>query len=61
MLPAKLAKLYRDGAPGGGGGGAVHFHAIDAHSIKEFFRRNPGALAQGIKHANRMGHLARLS
>ncbi len=61
VLPAKLAKLYRDGAPGGGGGGAVHFHAIDAQSIKEFFRRNPGALAQGIKNAHRMGHMARLS
>ena len=60
VLPASLAKGVRN-MSGAGGGSTVHIHTIDARGVKEFFRRNPGALAQGVKHAQRLGHLSSIT
>jgi hypothetical protein len=61
VLPAKQADVIRDmadnGAPGSGGD-TFHISAHDAPSFMEFLRRNPGALAEGIRNAHRMGHLS---
>ena len=64
VLPAKQADVIRDMADGGGGKreGDTHLHvsALDARSISEMFRRNPGAVAEAARYAQRMGHMVRV-
>lgn len=64
VLPAKHADVIRDMADGGGGKreGDTHLHvnAVDARSVAEMFRRNPGALADAARYAQRMGHMVRV-
>ena len=62
VLPANLARLYRDSAPGAGGGSSpINIIANDARSFADMMRRNPSGLAKAIKNAHRLGHMARLS
>lgn len=62
VLPAGYAEgLRRLVEQGGRGGGDVHHHhynvqAWDGRSLKDFLRRNPGALAAAAAHAGRMGY-----
>lgn len=58
VLPKHVADPMRNMARNGGGnaGGAIHIHATDAASFKDFLRRNPGILAGGMRHAAARGH-----
>lgn len=58
VLPARVAEPVRRMARNGGGSGAgtIHIHANDARSFTEFLRRNPQALATGIRNAVRRGN-----
>ena len=60
VLPKHVADPIRQMASGGGhgGGSQVHIHALDGPSVKEMFRRNPGLIADALKHANKRGHFA---
>lgn len=59
VLPAHLAEGARNTFKRGSSGGTTnHYHvsALDARSMSEALRRNPGALATGLRHAIKMGH-----
>lgn len=59
VLPAPLAQAARDTFRGGGRRGGdthVHVNAMDSYSMERAFRKNPGAMMSGIRHAVKMGH-----
>lgn len=56
VLPADLSNKVR-GMAGGGGGMTVHIHAMDARSFRDMMRRNPEALAAGVRQAVRTGNV----
>lgn len=59
VLPAPIAQAARDTFRGGGSRGGethVHVNAMDSHSMEQAFRKNPGAMMSGIRHAVKMGH-----
>jgi hypothetical protein len=52
VLPADIAKTYREHAPGSGGRTGdmhVHIQAIDTKSVHEMFRNNKSALAKAVR------------
>jgi hypothetical protein len=51
VLPADLAEGVRDMVAGGGGGQPVHFHvhALDARSVRDYFRANANALQPAVR------------
>jgi phage-related minor tail protein len=61
VLPAHIANPMRQMAQRGGQGGSQHItiNANDPRGFKDMLRRNPGALADAMKYANRRGHFAR--
>lgn len=56
VLPKHVADSVRDGS---GGGGAHHYHisAMDQRSFTDFLKRNPSAMAAGMKHMQRTGNV----
>jgi len=59
VLPAKEARGLDKLINGGGQGGGNHFHvtAVDTRSFADAIRRDPRAMADGIKKAHRLGYL----
>ena len=54
VLPADIADPLRAGiASGGGAGGDIHIHAVDAQSFQRLLLNNKGALAQALRGAHR--------
>lgn len=54
VLPAEHANTIRNlGANGGGGGGNITIHAVDAKSIKDLFMQHGPALVDSIKNQSR--------
>ena len=61
VIPAGTAEKWRDGDMGPGGSDThVHFNvqAMDAASVKSFFRNHSGAIAKGVVAASRGGNNA---
>ncbi|MDE2426903.1 MAG: phage tail length tape measure family protein [Elusimicrobia bacterium] len=61
VLPAHVANPIRQMAAGGGQGGGgmtVHLSSTDPRGFKDYLRRNPSALSDALKHAQRRGHFA---
>jgi hypothetical protein len=59
VLPAPVADHVRNSMGGKGGGGmTVNLSSTDPRGFKDYLRRNPGALSDALKHANRRGHFA---
>lgn len=62
VLPSTYAEGLRKLVAGGGNGQTVHHHyhanvnAMDARSLNDFLRRNPGALKSWAMHAQRNGY-----
>jgi hypothetical protein len=59
VLPAPVADHVRNSMGGKAGGGmTVNLSSTDPRGFKDYLRRNPGALSDALKHANRRGHFA---
>lgn len=61
VLPRHLAEPLRQNIEGGGTGGTHHHYhiaAMDARSMAEVFKRNPAALAEGLRKLAKTHHLA---
>lgn len=53
VLPASIAEPLRAGLNGGGSGGDIHIHAVDAASFQRLLSNNKGALARALRGAHR--------
>lgn len=55
IVPTQFAEKFRDGGSGSGGSGDTHVHitAMDARSVRDYFKQNSAALAPGLRNLAR--------